>query len=121
MGFVPGDVKYSILRRSRVFLYPSRKDVFSISLAEALAMGTPAVVYDLPFTRMYNSSGVIRVKYRDINSMAKEVERLIKLSEQNPPNEYLSLRREVSEYIKKTFTLEKTCKDLKEALNKALK
>ncbi len=119
LGFVPEGIKYSILRRSKVFLYPSRKDVFSISLAEALSMGTPAVVYDLPFTRIYNTSGVIRVKYRNIKDMAHEVVKIINLSEKYP-DKYLVLRMQVMEYVKRTFTLERTCKELKEAIKYSL-
>lgn len=49
-GFVSEDEKIEILNSSKIFLYPSRKDIFSISLAEALAYGCPAIVFDLPFT-----------------------------------------------------------------------
>jgi len=120
LGFVAESAKYSVLRRSKVFLYPSSKDVFSISLAEALAMGTPAVVYDLPFTRMYNIGGVYKVKYKDIKGMAQKVREIIELSEKYP-DKYLALRKQVSEYVRKTFTLERTCSELREVIDKALR
>ncbi len=45
-GFVSGVKKYKMLSRAKVFVYPSRVDVFPISLLEALAVGLPAVVFN---------------------------------------------------------------------------
>jgi glycosyltransferase involved in cell wall biosynthesis len=36
------------MKRSKIFLYPSRKDVWSLVIGEALACGLPVIAYDLP-------------------------------------------------------------------------
>lgn len=36
------------MKRSKIFLYPSKKDVWPLVIGEALACGLPAIVYDLP-------------------------------------------------------------------------
>jgi glycosyltransferase involved in cell wall biosynthesis len=36
------------MKRSKIFLYPSKKDVWPLIIGEALAYGLPAIVYDLP-------------------------------------------------------------------------
>lgn len=36
------------MKRSKIFLYPSRKDVWPLVIGEALACGLPVIAYDLP-------------------------------------------------------------------------
>jgi glycosyltransferase involved in cell wall biosynthesis len=65
LGFVPEGMKYSNMKASQVFLYPSYEEGWGISLAEAMACGMPAVVYDLPAYREFGGQGLIRVPIGD--------------------------------------------------------
>ena len=53
-GFISGVKKYRMLSRAKVFVYPSRVDVFPISLLEALAVGLPAVVFNSPYASLFS-------------------------------------------------------------------
>lgn len=57
MGFVVGKEKWDLLRRAKVFLLPSRHEANPVSLIEALSVGTPAVVSDIPQMRYVNEEG----------------------------------------------------------------
>lgn len=46
LGHVPRDELYLVLRRSRMLLYPSYVDSFSLTVLESLALGVPVVAYD---------------------------------------------------------------------------
>ncbi|MEM4435686.1 MAG: glycosyltransferase family 4 protein [Thermosphaera sp.] len=52
-GFVSGVKKYKMLSRAKVFVYPSRVDVFPISLLEALAVGLPAVIFNSSYAHLF--------------------------------------------------------------------
>lgn len=88
-GWVEGKEKYLLLKKAKIFLYPSlTSDTFSISLLEALACGLPAICYDTPFIRIiYRTPAVYRVPYKNFKEMAliaKELlsdeEKLVRLS-----------------------------------------
>jgi glycosyltransferase involved in cell wall biosynthesis len=48
VGFVSREKKYEILKKSKLFLYPSYYDANPISTVEAIACGLPIVAYELP-------------------------------------------------------------------------
>ena len=47
-GYVSEDKKFELLRRSRIFLFLSYEEGWSISVMEAASVGTPIVAYSLP-------------------------------------------------------------------------
>src|ERR1051325_1749958 len=50
-GFVTDDEKYSLMKRSGFFFFPSYEEGWGIALAEALYCGCKAVCYELPHYR----------------------------------------------------------------------
>ncbi|RMG00291.1 MAG: glycosyltransferase family 1 protein [Nitrospirae bacterium] len=56
-GFVVGKEKWNLLRQAKVFLLPSRHEANPVSLIEALSVGTPAVVSDIPQMRYVGEDG----------------------------------------------------------------
>ena len=119
LGFIPETEKVEVLKASRIFLYPSRQDVFSISLAEALAYGCPAVVFKLPFTEQYISESVFRVPYKKLKIMSREVVKLLNLS-YDDPNRFKNLSMQSSIYIMNNFKWTKTCQELSKVLSSIL-
>lgn len=48
LGFLENDESFSIIKNSRVFLFPSHEEGFGIAVAEAMACGVPVISWDLP-------------------------------------------------------------------------
>ncbi|WP_238842094.1 glycosyltransferase family 4 protein [Sulfolobus sp. E11-6] len=53
LGFVPEKKKREILAKSRVFVFPSLYEGFSLVVAEALASYLPVVTWDLPWSKRF--------------------------------------------------------------------
>ncbi len=71
MGILGDDKLYSELARSKLMLYPSHSDSFSISVLQALFLHVPVVAYDIPGLSLYkNFKSVSMAKEFDIDSMA---------------------------------------------------
>jgi len=56
---------------------PSYEEGWGISLAEALSLGLPAVVYDLPVLREVFNGGPIFCHLGDIDEMAENIIKLL--------------------------------------------
>ena len=59
------------------FLLTSRREGWSLALAEAQASGLPCLIYDLPYLTLSQSDGVISVPQDDYISAAKELESIL--------------------------------------------
>lgn len=97
-GYLTGIEKYLELAKARLFLFPSHVDVFPISIIEALALGLPAITWDLPYARQFNTASVIKVN--SINSFVSAMMNLL-LNE----NYLSSLSKEARKYTSR-FTWE---------------
>lgn len=77
--FVVGDQKKKLLQSSWVHVLPSTKEGWGISVIEAAASGTPTVGYHVHGLRdsVKNGETGLLVPYRDIKSLAKEIEKLL--------------------------------------------
>jgi len=59
LGYKVGQEKYNIIKSSKCFIFPSRKESFGIALLEAVCSGLPAFAYDLPqFLQIYGNMEV---------------------------------------------------------------
>lgn len=81
LGYAHGDVKYAILKSSKVFLYPSYEEGWAIAICEAMACGLPVVTYDLPAYKAIYQQGIRTVPIGDRKALAKEIIKLLKDSE----------------------------------------
>jgi glycosyltransferase involved in cell wall biosynthesis len=80
-GIVPSDVVYSVMKSSKVFVFPSHEEGWGIAICEAMATGLPVVAYDLPPYREFFTEGLVTVKLGDYESFAHAILRL--LSDEN--------------------------------------
>jgi Glycosyltransferase len=82
-GFFYGEELYKIIAQAKCTLYPSHEDSFSLAILESVALRTPVVAYDLlPLKSVYgNLPSVVLVKEFDINEMALQVSRILRLNE----------------------------------------
>jgi glycosyltransferase involved in cell wall biosynthesis len=109
-GFLDGKEKYTVMKSSKVFLFPSTYESFGMSALEAMACGLPVVAYDLPVYSEVFSGGMLKVPVGDGDRFYKELIDLL----------YDKKRRNKlgKEAIKVAsgFSWEKTAKDIMERL-----
>ncbi|MBB5254993.1 glycosyltransferase family 4 protein [Sulfurisphaera ohwakuensis] len=111
-GFVSEKEKRELLAKSKVFVFPSLYEGFSLAVAEALSSYLPVVTWDLPWSKRYPVA--IKVKFDDVNSFAEEIIKLLRDD---------SLRKEVgkrSREFAKTLTWDKAAIMEREAIYKII-
>jgi len=80
VGAVSETEKIKILQEAWVFVTPSMKEGWGITVIEANACGTPAVAYDVPGLRdsVVNGYSGLLVRYGDIDQLADTITTLLK-------------------------------------------
>ncbi|MCY0882863.1 MAG: glycosyltransferase, partial [Acidianus infernus] len=80
----PIEELYDTVSRAKVLIYPSHQDGFSLVVLDTLALGTSIVAYDIPAIRsVYSGLKPVRiVKEYDIKSMARAVNEVLKMSDE---------------------------------------
>lgn len=76
-GFVNEEKKAELLRRGRLFVSLSYEEGWAIALAEAMAIGLPAVVYDLPVYRAVFGDAPVVVPRGDSAAAAESILKLL--------------------------------------------
>jgi glycosyltransferase involved in cell wall biosynthesis len=78
LGPISEEEKFSLMKSSKLFLYPSRQDSFSLTVLEALACGLPVVAYRIPaITTNYPTEVRLTAKIGDYKAMATNVIKLL--------------------------------------------
>jgi glycosyltransferase involved in cell wall biosynthesis len=67
LGYLEDCVAYSLIKGSKVFIFPSHEEGFGISILEAMCCGVPVVAWDLPVYSEIFPKGMIQVPEGDIN------------------------------------------------------
>ena len=81
-GVLNDDELYLELSHSKLMIYPSHSDSFSISVLQALYLHVPVVAYDIPGLSLYrNFKCVSLTKEFDIDAMAEKALNLLKTEE----------------------------------------
>ena len=72
-GFLGREDLYKLIRRSRLILYPSHEDSYSLAVLESLMLETPVVAYRIPALEIYygniEGEGIWLVKEGDIEKL----------------------------------------------------
>ncbi len=78
LGKLTDDELYMELSTSRLMIYPSHSDSFSLSILQAIYLSTPVVAYDIAGLSLYkNFNSVKLVKEFDIKGMVKASEYIL--------------------------------------------
>jgi glycosyltransferase involved in cell wall biosynthesis len=77
LGYKIGKEKYKYLKQSRIFIFPSHKESWSISIMEAIACGLPVVAYDLPEYKKIYGKKIITVNLLDIKHFSSKVLKIL--------------------------------------------
>jgi len=86
LGFLENDEAFSIIKNSKVFLFPSHEEGFGIAIAEAMACRVAVVAWDLPVYKEIFEDNIVQVKKGDTTRFAKSVAELLE-------NEDIRLKR----------------------------
>jgi len=70
-GFLVGEEKYKMLKRCKIFIFPSYSESFGQAVCEALACGLPVVAYDLPAFREHYGDCIMYVKKGAIKNLSE--------------------------------------------------
>lgn len=77
-GFLSEKEKIRVMKRSKVFVFPSKLEGWGLVVAEAMAAGLPVVCYDIPAIKeVFDCPGVVRVQVGDVNALGQEVCRML--------------------------------------------
>jgi glycosyltransferase involved in cell wall biosynthesis len=95
------EILWKTMKKSRILIFPSTEEAWSLTVGEALAFGLPVVGYDiLALKRAYaNCEAIIRVPVGDKNRLADEAIRLLE-----DPRQIAILSKKACEYMKNYFT-----------------
>jgi glycosyltransferase involved in cell wall biosynthesis len=70
---------YSEIASSKLLIYPSHGDSFSLSIAQSLSLHTPVVAYDIAGLNIYKKFRVVKlVKEFDYKAMSEEAINILK-------------------------------------------
>jgi glycosyltransferase involved in cell wall biosynthesis len=72
-GKISDNEKYAILKKSKVFVFPSYQEGWGIVIAEALSCGLPVVAYNLEVYKEVFNNCVIGVELGNPKKMANEI------------------------------------------------
>jgi glycosyltransferase involved in cell wall biosynthesis len=77
LGFVLGDEKYQIMKRSRIFVFPSYLETFGQAICEAMACGLPIIAYHLPVYDEWYGDNIFRVNKGDKDDLCHSIIHLL--------------------------------------------
>jgi glycosyltransferase involved in cell wall biosynthesis len=76
LGYLKNNDMYSIIQSSKLFVFPSHEEGFGLSIAEAMALETPVIVYNLDvYKEIYEDS----VTYAELLNTAQFADKIVKL------------------------------------------
>lgn len=73
VGYVSEEKKFELLKRSKLFLFPSLTEGWGIAVAEAMTCGLPVVAYNLPVYGEVFKDKIITVPMGDVSAMVQKV------------------------------------------------
>lgn len=107
-GYVfDGVKKYKIFAQSRVVLHPAFYDSGGMASAEAMALGLPAVGFNLTAYKSYYPKGMIKVPINDLSAVAKVVLELLK-----DKKLYSKIAKESEEMINQNWSWDKRAEEV---------
>jgi glycosyltransferase involved in cell wall biosynthesis len=101
MGFVPEDELYHLISQSKCILYPSFEDSHSMTIIEALSLGTHVVAYNIPAVSMtiYGKLDAVHsVKTGDVQELATQAISVVLMDEKKYREQLISSKKSLIPY-----------------------
>lgn len=104
-GFVSDEEKIKIMKNSKLFIFPSYEEGWSIAIMESIMAGLVPVMYDLP---AYDYLGPFPYKVRigEYVELGKTVTKLLRLDNEELRSANKSLREKINKYTLEYCTLQ---------------
>ena len=77
LGFLEDDKTFSILKASKIFLFPSHEEGWGIAIAEACGCGLPVVSWDLPVYQEIFADYTFQIKENNTDAFAEQIIKLL--------------------------------------------
>lgn len=111
-GYVfDGAQKYKIFSQSMIVLHPAFYDSGGMASAEAMALGLPAIGFNLTSYKSYYPKGMVKVPINDLLAFAQTVLDLLK-----DKKLYSKIANESQEMISKNWSWDKRAKEILEVI-----
>ena len=83
-GYLTDEQLYNEISKSKLMIYPSHSDSFSLAVSQSLALHTPAIVYNIAGVKIYENLNAVKlVNEFDYESMANEAVKILKMNDVN--------------------------------------
>lgn len=112
LGFLPLDELVKLYNAADIYAYPVPSEDFGLGPPEAMACGTPAVVWDDgagPCETVINGKTGFRARPYDIEDFAEKIMKVLDMDK-------LTVSKLCSEFVQKNFSCEKHLKLLEKAI-----
>lgn len=73
LGYLSDAEAFSLIKASRVFIFPSQEEGFGLVILEALACGTPVIAYELPSYSSTFRHMITTIKLNDLDEFTSTV------------------------------------------------
>lgn len=107
LGFLEGEKKYQIFKKSKIVLHPATYDSGGMAAAEAMAWGLPGVSFDLESLQSYYPQGMLKSSCFDLKSFVENIMLLL-----TNENEYLKNSKLARQLIVDNWDWSKKSTDL---------
>lgn len=107
LGFLERDKAFSLIKSSRIFIFPSHEEGFGIAIAEAMACGVPVIAWNLPVYDEVFKDYLIKISENDVGLF---VESIIDLFNNKTKTHQLASR--ARNFVKKYDWEEISCRHL---------
>ncbi|MDH5448166.1 MAG: glycosyltransferase family 4 protein [Candidatus Bathyarchaeota archaeon] len=114
LGFVPNDELVKLYNTADVYVHSCPHEAFGLSPVEAMACGTPAVVWDDgagPCETVINGRTGFRARPYDVEDFAEKIMKIFDMDNQ-------TVSKFSSEYVQRNFSCEKHLELLNKAIGK---
>ena len=108
---------YKLLKESSLLVHPSEGETFGLAPAEAIACGTPIIVYDIPSMRelVQRFQGGETVPYKDCEALSHKICELL-----NDRVKIQELAKQGRKVIETKFTWEQTARRMEESFKNTI-
>lgn len=114
-GFLHNEELYKEISSSKLMIYPSHSDSFSLAIAQALMLHTPVIAYNIAGLQLYNKFKAVKlVREFDFSSMAQKALTILNMDNE----EYKNLFNDKIDNFIKEHTWYNVAMQYKKAIDK---